>query len=257
MDKELNNFKSLITNLIGKEELKAALKEIVKNLDDKHEGDKTAIFKLVRDAIAAVKEAAELQLADHRTQSDTLDNERATKAQTDLAAAIQTIEAKLAEVDARMAAVRDGLDADEEKILQRLTERLPKIEEIENKLPSLGERIRDSLELLQGEERLNVEAIDGLKELLEELTKKVSKAGGSSQLLINHWPRHEQFTMDGVATTVTLAEGVAAQGTAIFGVRWQGQTLDMTTHYTVDGNKITLVGITPSSGDIISVTYMS
>jgi DNA repair exonuclease SbcCD ATPase subunit len=257
MGKDLKAFQKVIGDLIGKEELTALLKKYIERMDERHDKDKAQILKMLEHGLSHFKEVTATELETYKSIATQFDTERATKSQADLQTALQTIKDKLAEVDERIANIRDGADADEEKILQRLAERLPKIEEIENKLPSLGERIRDSLELLQGEERIRVEAIDGLQELLEELTKKVSKAGGSSQLLINHWPRHEQFTMDGVATTVTLAEGVAAQGTAIFGVRWQGQTLDMTTHYTVDGNKITLVGITPSSGDIISVTYMS
>ena len=117
------------------------------------------------------------------------------------------------------------------------------------------EQVRDKLEKLKGSERLGVDAIDGLVELLEKY-KKSSKGtgGGGGMLSIGHWPRHESFTMNGSDTTATLTQGVAANGTAII-VRYQGQTLDMDTHYTVSGNKITLVGFTPEADTIISVTY--
>jgi DNA repair exonuclease SbcCD ATPase subunit len=256
MGKDLKAFQKVIGDLIGKEELTALLKKYIERMDERHDKDKAQILKMLEHGLSHFKEVTATELETYKSIATQFDTERATKSQADLQTALQTIKDKLAEVDERIANIRDGADADEEKILQRLAERLPKIEEIENKLPSLGERIRDSLELLQGEERIRVEAIDGLQELLDELKTK-TKSGGSSQMLINHWPIHETFTMDGVATSVTLQQGVGAQGTAIFGVRWQGQTLDMTTHYTVDGNKITLVGVTPSSGDIISVTYMS
>lgn len=66
-------------------------------------------------------------------------------------------------------------------------------------------------------------------------------------------PKHQKFTMDGVATTVTLDQGVSAEGTAIF-VRYNGQMLDHTTHYTVNGNLVSFT-FTPDADTIISVTY--
>jgi hypothetical protein len=53
----------------------------------------------------------------------------------------------------------------------------PQIEEIIPQLPKLGEEIRDSLELLTGEERLDKSAIRGLDELID---KKVKFIGGGS-----------------------------------------------------------------------------
>lgn len=52
----------------------------------------------------------------------------------------------------------------------RLLPFIPKIDDIENDIPKLGQKIRDSLELLQGDERLDVSAIKGLKENLERLS---------------------------------------------------------------------------------------
>lgn len=117
-----------------------------------------------------------------------------------------------------------------------------------------AEKIRDLLETLKGEERLSVDAISGLSELLEEISAKIPTGGTTANLQVSHWPIHEQFAMDGVATTVSLQQSPSANGTAII-VRYQGQTLDLTGHYTVDGNKITLVGFTPETGTIVSVTY--
>jgi hypothetical protein len=59
-----------------------------------------------------------------------------------------------------------GRDADEEAILAK----------IEKDLPALGARIRDGLELLQGEARLDKSAIKGLDELEARLTAKFAQA---------------------------------------------------------------------------------
>jgi len=47
---------------------------------------------------------------------------------------------------------------------------IPTIEQIELDIPKLGEPIRDSLELLQGDERLDIDAIKGLDDY-EEVSK--------------------------------------------------------------------------------------
>lgn len=237
--------------LVTNEDFEKAIAKFLEYLESTHDGNKKEIAALsssIADALTEFKRINEEDREAFKGDLSQTDTQRAAQAEIRLNEAISKL-------DARIATIQDGKDADEETILGRLTERLPKIEEIENKLPALGERIRDALELLVDEQRLKIEAIDGLREELDALKKK-SSGGGAVALPVSHWPIHETFTMDGVATTVTLQQAPAAQGTAIFGVRYQGQTLDMTTHYTVNGNKITLVEITPSSGDIISISYM-
>jgi len=104
------------------------------------------------------------------------------------------------------------------------------------------------------------ERVENLEDALEELSKAVKKysrgSGGTMSFPVAHTPIHERFTMDGVATTVTLSQAPACAGDAIFAIRYQGQVLDKTTHYTVDGNKITLVGFVPEADTIISASYM-
>ncbi len=137
-----------------------------------------------------------------------------------------------------------------------------RIEEVYQAIPTLpeplvGEDFRNALEALPDGEKLAIEAIQDLREELDELRKvRSAPGGGGGNLDVSHWPRHEEFSMDGVATTITLIQAPGANGNAIFACRYQGQVLDKDTHYTVDGNKITLVGFTPESGTIISITYM-
>lgn len=66
---------------------------------------------------------------------------------------------------------QDGKDADEEKIIQEV---LSKIEIPENKITA--EAIRDNLETLEGEERLDVSAIKGIEDFVKGL--KLSKVTG-------------------------------------------------------------------------------
>lgn len=144
--------------------------------------------------------------------------------------------------------------------LSELYERLTRHEGKMNDMSMLqkAENIRNALELLEGDERLKASAISGLEEMIEQiagLKKAVGALQGAHQTPSPvHWPRHESFTMNGSATTVTLSQAVGAAGTAIFGVRYNGQTLDIDNQYTVNGNVITF-DFTPINGSTISVSY--
>lgn len=87
---------------------------------------------------------------------------------------------------------------------------IPKIEAIENDLPRLGGNIASALELLPDGEKLKMEAIEGLKELLEELkNRKVVGGGGGGYSKIAadmhdfHWTTIG--TGDGTTSVFTLS----------------------------------------------------
>ena len=89
---------------------------------------------------------------------------------------------KINELDKKMAQIKDGKDADEENITEKASKRavqalkplIPTIDTIENDLPKLGAKIRDGLELLEGDDRLVIGAIQDLKEKLEDLERKIA-----------------------------------------------------------------------------------
>lgn len=63
---------------------------------------------------------------------------------------------------------------------ERIKKSIPTIEEIENTIPSLKESIRDGLELLKEDERLDKSAIKGIEDLEEKINKieKTPTVGG-------------------------------------------------------------------------------
>jgi hypothetical protein len=87
-----------------------------------------------------------------------------------------------------------GVSPDIEQIVVKSTERvaiqikpiIPTIDQLEKNIPILGEPIRDSLELLQGDERLDKSAIKGLKEL-EELAGESKKIVGGGSIARNFY----------------------------------------------------------------------
>lgn len=65
--------------------------------------------------------------------------------------------------------LQNGKDADEQKIITQVTAK------IETDLPKLGEPIRDSLELLRDDNRLDVSAVKGIEEKFKKLREEVGK----------------------------------------------------------------------------------
>lgn len=100
----------------------------------------------------------------------------------------------MSKMESKMEEVKDGKDADEERMIEELTSKIPKAEEIldkvEKDLPKLGEPIRDSLELIEDEDKkLKIEAIGYLRKELDELKRMASKitlGGGGVSSISSH-----------------------------------------------------------------------
>jgi hypothetical protein len=226
-----------------------AVSEIVNRLDQR-------VSKAITDHKAETSAHSSSLVADTKRAREEIEAlvaraQGMTKEQIDAVAA--AIRKELADVTARIPQMPD------------LTDLWTRIAAVEASIPTLppeklGEDYRNALEALPEGDKLAIEAIEGLRKELDSLKKLAGRSGGGGGtqggITAAHAPLHETFAMDGIATTVTLSQGVAAQGTAIFGLRYQGQTLDLTTHYTVNGNRITFVGFTPEAGTVISITYL-
>jgi len=126
---------------------------------------------------------------------------------------------------------------------------------LEVELPKQNKAVRNGLELLEGDERLKIEAIRDLRKELDELKESVkvngSNIGGSVGRL---YTEHQTFDGDGATVDFTLDYGVDASGKAAW-VYLNGQFLVNSTHWSVSGTKLTLT-FTPSSDDKIDVTYL-
>lgn len=225
------------------------------------------LFKSVLKVVGELKDQLETRISSTDTQAfedlqsllDALDTKEAElkrlveeakgSSKTDLSTLAATLRAEIAKVEALIPTLPEPND------LTPFEQRLANVED-EVGLIRQAEDIRNRLELLEGDERLKTSAIDGLDELMASLReefKKVVYVGSGGGLNPAHAPRNETFTMNGSDTSVVLSQGVAADGNAII-LRYQGQTLDLGSHYSVDGNKVTLT-FTPDASSIISATY--
>ena len=157
---------------------------------------------------------------------------------------------KMSEVEEKLSRIRDGKDADEDSILERLSEmiKIPTIEELKDDLPIMGSEVRDALELLPEEDengedqRLDASAIKGLKEFFIELFGEQSSgktlSGGVQQ------PRfidYEDLTGTKNGTNKVFTINLTPSPATSLKVYRNGQRLKLTTDYTVSGKTITLV----------------
>jgi hypothetical protein len=111
---------------------------------------------------------------------------------------------------------KNGLDADPELVKELVLREIeiPVFEKLENELPKLGDKVRDSLELLQGNDRLDKSSIKGLDDLERRIDgKHFPVMGGGTPVSVSYngvlkdkEVRNINFIGDGVAS-VTQTNG--------------------------------------------------
>lgn len=176
-------------------------------------------------------------------------------------AKIASLQASLEAVIAkRLSEIKDGKDADviesaqlaKDLVLEEIE--IPTAEDVVNNVPVLGDKIRDALELLQEDDRLDVSAIKGIKEMFTEYDKGVKKLIGSISVPSpTSWTKHESLPCSSGTTVYKLQQAPIHAGKAAI-VRLEGQVLTETTHYSISGTAITLT-FDPNDGTYLDVVY--
>lgn len=113
--------------------------------------------------------------------------------------------------------------------------------------------IVNKLESIQEEnEKLSIEAIKNLREELENLRKEVKNTSRGGNIFGLRQLRMVPFSFAGDDSTTVfyLPKEPGAKGYAIWAY-YQGQFLQLGTHYTVSGKTFTCVGFTPQTGSTI------
>ena len=138
-----------------------------------------------------------------------------------------------------------------------LSEYDDKLEEIKASIPTIPEQVketpeelRDKLESLKDDDRLDKSAIKGLDEELKSIRsiKGATSPGlfGMKQMRMVSF----SFTGDDVTTVFYLPKEPGAKGLAIWAY-YQGQHLQKGTHFTVSNKTFTCTGFTPQTGSYI------
>jgi len=104
---------------------------------------------------------------------------------------------------------KDGISPDPQEVVSLVLEQIPKGEtadELYSKLPQYGTLVRDALELLDGEERLDIKYIKGWEEMLKRIKSVESRpaviGGMGGRDLIQEIDLSPQ--LDGVTTTFNI-----------------------------------------------------
>lgn len=122
-------------------------------------------------------------------------------------------EGKMSEVDAKLATVTNGKDADPDAMMEQMKGDMlePMMQEcvdmVEKNLPELGTSVRDSLELLEGEDRLKISAIDHLREELDAFKKQGEQhfaVGGVNTITLQNLILAASGTIDDSNLTFTF-----------------------------------------------------
>ena len=135
------------------------------------------------------------------------------------------------------------------------------IETIEADLPKLGEKVRDSLELLQDEDKLKIESIKDLRKELNELRRLKQTIIGGAGATGGHVVKAYDISPDLNGSTKTFSLPAFWRIISIVSSSFP-TAFRLTTDYTVDGSlfQITFTseidaGTTLASGQTIIITY--
>lgn len=157
---------------------------------------------------------------------------------------------------------RDGFDADEEGIIQRVMTQvkgmIPKPETVDTNaiIESVAARIPKPKD---GKDAAPVpiqELKDEIEKVKRELIRVAQSGGGGGGGGGMGQPTHEVFSVSSATTSITLQSRVAFNGAAIFKFAYQGQELHQGVHYTSPGStKVVPLLFTPDDG-FIEVIYI-
>lgn len=147
---------------------------------------------------------------------------------------------KIKEFDKKLAGIRNGKDADEEKIVADVLNQIPPVKE------ETPIEIKQKLETLKGSERLDKKAINGLEDEIKKLKAEIEivkklprgKLGGMRKIPIVR-AIDLSADVDGTVTTFNLPRDTVR----VLGV-WSTQfpiTFRIDTDFTLSGNTLTLV----------------
>lgn len=175
------------------------LQSLIKLANDENlsRSDFTNAFKKVIEVIKQQEGKREVkmqQLAENvlkareelKNQNDAQSKSTLTKLENELERIKSENTKDRASILKKLAEVKDGIDADEDTVVDRAVTRvkeelyLPTTEDLLNGVAAFGERVRDALEAIPEEEdKLSIEAIKDLRKTLDELRKLASSNGGA------------------------------------------------------------------------------
>jgi len=177
MQEDLQNLQTLLSALrkdhLGREEFLKEFERVlafVKQLKNTNKQVISGAYERVNLLALRLKENNEQDIEKAKLEMTGLIEDYLLKVETATNQKMREVDEKIKELKNDIADKEASEQTIADKVLQDVQS--PIIEKIEKNLPKLGEPIRDALELLAGDQRLDKSAIRGLDELLEEIGKR-------------------------------------------------------------------------------------
>jgi hypothetical protein len=200
-DKNLQSLNRLLgamnTDAMSADEIIKAFEQIiayVKKTDGQINSKLVELGKLYQQAIDEIKNGGKADFSKLREQL-------MTYCTTEMARMMAEHDKKMMEVDTKMDSVQDGEDADEERVIELATkavlEQIPPPKELEPETPA---SVRDKLEILEGEDRLDVSAIKGIEPLKNAKGRPIGFGGRGINLYVGG-------VKEGLAQYINLVAG--------------------------------------------------
>lgn len=263
-DKQIQGLQRLLSLLnpdtLTKEDFLSEFKNVLQKVKDVEDGNKKEfkeIMKLLKDVTDKMSGDSKKSVEDIRLNLQNIFDSSILSLKSE-------INRKIRQIDVKLSEVKDGKDADEKAILAKLinTIKIPTIDELKDQLPVMGEEVRDALELLQGEERLDAKAISGLEDLIKKIIKSNRNfGGGGSSFSPDSFANHVKYgeTPTGTVNGVNKEFTLDLCPNPVFSLKVYVGTgimhLDEDYTFTASTKKITFV-TAPPTGAVIRVDYI-
>jgi hypothetical protein len=228
------------------------------------------LMDLIKKVISVLETKYQAAISNIETKFDELSKKFIDNAIEDFNKLKIQIDNKLAQVKdgEKGADGRDGISPDPALVAvlatkltqERLLPQIPTIEQVLSNIPQAGEKIRDGLENLKGNERLEISAIKDLEEELEKIkkiktTRQLFGGGGFSRLSLEQYildPYVPTGTINGINTDFILSH--TPNPMVSLKVYRNGQLQSITDDFTLNNVTITFL-IAPVVGEIIKVEH--
>jgi len=169
LDKKIKEvlMKSLNADSKSEKEIATLAKNVisyVKRIEEQNKRDIAKLTELITGHKTKMSNDSELSKADVKAT-----------VKTELGKLLGAFDAKSKDIDTKVSLLKDGKDADEALMVERVIDKMkadikiPTTEDLLNNIPELGLRIRDSLELLEGKDRLDCKVLVDCDDLTEVL----------------------------------------------------------------------------------------
>jgi hypothetical protein len=210
--KKLESLLAMMDESLTKQEFVDSFENVikyVKKIETSNQIDIAAIKQVADDLLTKLKDDANVTLSELKQKSFEYTKIKLSAAEL-VSEAVEALNnafyRQMEGVDKKLAAVKNGKDADENKIIESVLAQIPPVV-----LPpeQFGEDFRNALEALPDGDKLSIEAIQDLQKYLDEIRE--AQSSGKNVSLVNSPSRGVFLFIDGVKkgliSNVNLAAG--------------------------------------------------